>query len=166
MSKLINKVANLSATRRPLANFTVPRHYLISSTNEESAKSAGIPIYQKEQIQEIKKVHKEPTDFKDQLALRSIWAVRKVYDKVTGYSEDKMTTEKWLNRCIFLETIAAVPGMVGGMTRHLSSLRTLKHDNGLIHHLLEEAENERTHLFIFIQLKQPSKFFQTMIALA
>jgi len=93
------------------------------------------------------------------LALRSIWAVRKVYDKVTGYSEDKMTTEKWLNRCIFLETIAAVPGMVGGMTRHLSSLRTLKHDNGLIHHLLEEAENERTHLFIFIQLKQPSKFF-------
>jgi hypothetical protein len=77
---------------------------------------------------------------------------------VTGYSEDEMNSEKWLNRCIFLETIAAVPGMVGGMTRHLQSLRSLKHDNGLIHHLLEEAENERTHLFIFIQLKQPTRF--------
>jgi hypothetical protein len=94
-----------------------------------------------------------PADFKDRIALRSIWMIRKAFDRITGYSEDEMNAEKWLNRCIFLETIAAVPGMVGGMTRHLQSLRSLKHDNGLIHHLLEEAENERTHLFIFIQLK-------------
>ena len=36
----------------------------------------------------------------------------------------------------------------------------------MIHHLLEEAENERTHLFIFLQLRQPGKVFQTMVALA
>jgi hypothetical protein len=56
-----------------------------------------------------------------------------------------------------------VPGMVGGMTRHLKSLRNLKHDQGWIHNLLEEAENERTHLFIFLQLKKPNTFFKTSI---
>jgi hypothetical protein len=65
-----------------------------------------------------------------------------------------------------LETIAGVPGMVGGMCRHMSSLRTLKHDHGMIHHLLEEAENERTHLFIFIELKKPGRLFQLSIALS
>lgn len=39
-------------------------------------------------------------------------------------------------------------------------------DHGWIHNLLEEAENERTHLFIFLDLKQPSSFFKLMIALA
>lgn len=55
--------------------------------------------------------------------------------------------------------------MVGGMTRHMRSLRTLRHDHGMIHHLLNEAENERTHLFIFIKLKQPGWLFRTMIAI-
>ncbi len=55
--------------------------------------------------------------------------------------------------------------MVGGMTRHLQSLRTLTHDHGLIHHLLNEAENERTHLFIFMTLKNPGALFKLMIAL-
>jgi len=64
-----------------------------------------------------------------------------------------------------LETVAGVPGMVGGMTRHLQSLRTLTHDHGLIHHLLNEAENERTHLFIFMTLKNPGAFFKLMVAL-
>ena len=43
--------------------------------------------------------------------------------------------------------------MVGGMNRHMKSLRSLRHDHGMIHHLLNEAENERTHLFIFLKLK-------------
>ena len=55
--------------------------------------------------------------------------------------------------------------MVGGMTRHLQSLRTLKPDNGHIHTLLEEAENERTHLFIFLELKQPKTLFKIAVAL-
>ena len=55
--------------------------------------------------------------------------------------------------------------MVGGMTRHLKSLRTMKPDHGIIHHLLEEAENERTHLFMFIQLKEPSIFIRIGVVL-
>ncbi len=77
-----------------------------------------------------------------------------------------MTEKKWLNRCLFLETIAGVPGMVGGMTRHLKSLRSLKSDHGMIHHLLDEAENERTHLFIFLEMKRPSRLFKTMVAIS
>jgi len=41
-----------------------------------------------------------------------------------------------MNRCIFLETIAGVPGMVGGMCRHLRSIRLFERDKGFIHHLL------------------------------
>jgi len=55
--------------------------------------------------------------------------------------------------------------MVGGMARHLKSLRSLKHDHGWIHNLLEEAENERQHLFIFLDLKQPKPFFKLLVAL-
>ena len=50
------------------------------------------------------------------------------------------------------------------MTRHLRSLRTLERDHGWIHHLLEEAENERVHLFIFLNLKKPGPFFKAFIA--
>ena len=56
---------------------------------------------------------------------------------LTSYNPDTMTERKWLNRCIILESVAGVPGMVGGMARHLRSLRTLNRDNGWIHHLLE-----------------------------
>ena len=76
-----------------------------------------------------------------------------------------MTEAKWLQRIVFLETVAGcclgklsnafcqvaghsaravhagVPGMVGAMLRHMKSLRSMKRDYGWIHTLLEEAEN-------------------------
>lgn len=42
-------------------------------------------------------------------------------------------------RICFLETVAAVPGMVAAMTRHLHSLRRLRRDYGWIHTLLGKA---------------------------
>ena len=74
-----------------------------------------------------------------------------------------MTAEKWLIRFIFLESIAGVPGMVGGMVRHLHSLRKLRRDNGWIETLLEEAYNERMHLLTFLKLRQPGWFMRLMI---
>ena len=56
--------------------------------------------------------------------------------------------------------------MVAGMGRHLRSLRFLEKDKGRIHHLLEEADNERFHLFIFLNLKKPGIFFRTYIIMA
>ena len=69
-----------------------------------------------------------------------------------------------MNRVIFLETIAGVPGIIGGMHRHLRSLRTLERDHGWIHHLLQEAENERMHLFFFLRLRNPGIFYRLIIA--
>ena len=77
-----------------------------------------------------------------------------------------MTERDWMNRAIFLETVAVIPGMVGGMSRHLKSLRTLERDHGWIHHLLQEAENERMHLFFFLKQRSPGITFRILIALA
>lgn len=38
-----------------------------------------------------------------------------------------------------------------------------KRDQGWIHTLLEEAENERMHLMTFMTLKKPSRFFRAMV---
>ena len=56
--------------------------------------------------------------------------------------------------------------MVGGMLRHMRSLRSMRRDNGWIHTLLEEAENERMHLLTFLQLRQPGLFFRGMVLLS
>ncbi len=61
MRKLITKTTTqMTSARRPLANFTVPRHYLMSVEHENNAKTAHCPIYQKDRIQEINQVHREP----------------------------------------------------------------------------------------------------------
>ena len=66
-----------------------------------------------------------------------------------------------------LETVAGVPGMVAGMWNHLRSLRKMRPDDrGWIRQLLEEAENERMHLMIFIQIAKPNWFERWMIILA
>jgi threonyl-tRNA synthetase len=67
----------------------------------------------------------------------------------------QMTEKDWMLRIIFLETLAGVPGMVGGMCRHLKSLRKLEKEGRWIETLLEEAENERMHLMTFMQIKKP-----------
>ena len=92
--------------------------------------------------------------------------VRGTFDKVTFYNPKKMNEKHWLNRIIFLETVAGVPGMIGGMSRHLRSLRTMEADHGWIHHLLQEAENERMHLFIFLTMRNPGIFFRASIGIA
>ena len=123
------------------------------------------PVYSMREIETIEQTHQQPRGFRDRFALGFVKFCRYGFDFVSGYNEKKMSSHKWMNRAIFLETVAGVPGMVGGTVRHLKSLRSLKHDNGWIHNLLEEAENERTHLFIFLDLKQPSSLFKSLVAL-
>ena len=41
-----------------------------------------------------------------------------------------------------------------------------KRDQGWIHTLLEEAENERMHLMTFMTLKKPTRFFRAMVLAA
>jgi ubiquinol oxidase len=58
-------------------------------------------------------------------------------------------------RAMMLETVAAVPGMVGGMLLHLRSLRRFEQSAGWIKALLDEAENERMHLMSLLELVKP-----------
>ena len=102
---------------------------------------------------------------KDHIALGTIWFLRTFADTLSRYDPNKMNERKWLDRCVFLETVAGVPGMIGAVHRHMRSLRTLEQDRGWIHHLLQEAENERMHLFFFLQLRNPGFMFRGAIFL-
>lgn len=56
--------------------------------------------------------------------------------------------------------------MVGGMLRHMRSLRRMEDDQGWIHTLLAEAENERMHLMTFIEIAKPSWLERMLILIA
>lgn len=101
-------------------------------------------------------MHHEPTNFGDRFAYKSV--------KFMRFFADSFFAKRYGHRAIVLETVAAVPGMVGGMLLHLKSLRLMKPDEGWIKTLLDEAENERMHLMAFIELYQPT-FLERMIVL-
>ena len=93
--------------------------------------------------------------------------VAKSLTKCFRFLADTFFAKRYGHRAVVLETIAGVPGMVGGMLIHLHSLRRLEKGNGTkIHQLLEEAENERKHLMFFIELVQPSRFERLLIVVA
>ena len=70
---------------------------------------------------------------------------------------DTFFAKRYGHRAVVLETVAGVPGMVAGMWQHLRSLRKMQPDDrGWIKTLLEEAENERMHLMIFIEIAKPN----------
>jgi ubiquinol oxidase len=80
---------------------------------------------------------------------------------------DTFFAKRYGHRAVVLETVAGVPGMVAGMWQHLRSLRKMEPDKrGWIKTLLEEAENERMHLMIFIEIAKPSLFERTLVAFA
>ena len=54
--------------------------------------------------------------------------------------------------------------MVGAMVRHLVSLRRFKRDQGWIHTLLEEAENERMHLMTAMRVGNPGLVMRGFVA--
>ena len=124
------------------------------------------PVYKLSDIETIKKYHHEPEGKSDKLALAAVSTVRGFFDTITRYNPEKMNERDWLLRMIILETVAGVPGIVAGMHRHLRSLRSMEHDHGWIHHLLQEAENERMHLFFFMQLKNPGVTMRVVVAFA
>lgn len=83
--------------------------------------------------------------------------------KFMARSMDIIFGNRYGHRAVVLETIAAVPGMVGGMINHLKSLRRIQNDKGWIHTLLEEAENERMHLMIYSHIVKPTTFDRILI---
>jgi hypothetical protein len=147
-------------------------------------------IYSEKELHAIKITHKKFESWHDRVAYAAVRTLRFFFDTFTGYvhqspksTSDKgksMNESQWLRRIIFLESIAGVPGMVAGMSRHMKSLRkllfvffiylsifigTMRRDHGWIHTLLSEAENERMHLLTFLELRNPGWIFRGFVLL-
>lgn len=99
--------------------------------------------------------HKRPEGFSDRIALGIV--------KFMRLFADAFFSKRYGHRAVVLETVAAVPGMVGGLLQHLKALRHIREDEGWIRELLDEAENERMHLMTFIHIAKPSLFERTLI---
>ena len=102
--------------------------------------------------------HHAPQGFSDRFALG--------FTKLLRLGADTFFAKRYGHRAIVLETVAAVPGMVGATVTHLQSLRRMLDDDGWIRTLLEEAENERMHLMTFIKIAQPTAFERLAVLLA
>ena len=111
----------------------------------------------------VKLTHVPPKGIRDKLAFNAAKAVRLLFDGATGWRNTNITVPNILNRVIYLETIAAVPGMVAAIIRHFSSLRNMTPDGGLLQMFLEEANNERMHLLTFVRLKDPNRLFRLAV---
>jgi ubiquinol oxidase len=85
------------------------------------------------------------------------------FTKVLRAVADGFFAKRYGHRAIVLETVAAVPGMVGASMTHLRCLRRMCDDQGWIRILMEEAENERMHLMTFIEVAKPSAFERFLI---
>lgn len=104
-------------------------------------------------------MHYKPQNLSDRFAY--------AFTKAMRWFADTFFKKRYGHRAVVLETVAAVPGMVGGMWTHLKSLRKLRPGYGpMIRTLLEEAENERMHLMTFIEIAQPNWFERLIILIA
>lgn len=102
--------------------------------------------------------HYIPRDIADRAAYGFVRFLR--------FFADLFFAHRYGHRAVVLETVAAVPGMVGGTLQHLRSLRRMEGDQGRIRLLLDEAENERMHLMTFMQIARPSGLERLLVLLA
>jgi ubiquinol oxidase len=95
-------------------------------------------------------VHHRPAGASDRIAYGFVKALR--------FFADTFFARRYGHRAVVLETVAAVPGMVGATLNHLKCLRRMCDDRGWIKTLMDEAENERMHLMTFIEVCKPTAF--------
>ena len=87
--------------------------------------------------------------------------------KFFRFFADTFFAKRYGHRAVVLETVAGVPGMVGGMWLHMKSLRKMKTGYGPdIREMLAEAENERMHLMFFIEIAKPNWFERYLVLFA
>ncbi|MGH6729933.1 MAG: alternative oxidase [Sphingomicrobium sp.] len=100
-------------------------------------------------------IHHQPKGVSDRVAF--------AFTKVLRFCADTFFAKRYGNRAIVLETVAAVPGMVGATINHLKCLRRMCDDHGWIRTLMDEAENERMHLMTFVEIAKPTLFERLVI---
>lgn len=107
-----------------------------------------------------------PQSFGDALIQKSVRVAYHTFNFLTGYNADDPPVSSIGYRLIILESVAGVPGMLGGMFRHFRSLRQLERDHGFIFTLLEEAENERMHLIVCMNFFEASPLTRFVVSAA
>ena len=100
-------------------------------------------------------VHHRPKGVSDRIAYG--------FTKMLRFFADTFFAKRYGQRAVVLETVAAVPGMVGATINHLRCLRRICDDHGWIKTLMDEAENERMHLMTFIEISKPTMFERFVI---
>jgi ubiquinol oxidase len=100
-------------------------------------------------------VHHQPKGLSDRIAYG--------FTRTLRFCADTFFAKRYGHRAIVLETVAAVPGMVGATINHLKCLRRMCDDKGWIRTLMDEAENERMHLMTFIEVAKPTLFERLVI---
>jgi len=118
------------------------------------------PIWDKADINNIQITHYYPKTRSDRIALFLARRLKGFFDFASGYKPGAADEKHYLRRLICIEAISGVPGMIGGMIRHINSLSLMRRDHGWIHNLLQQAENERQHLFVFLNIKKPGILFR------
>ncbi|MDE2488252.1 MAG: alternative oxidase [Alphaproteobacteria bacterium] len=103
-------------------------------------------------------VHHKPVGLSDRTAYGFV--------KLLRFFADTFFAKRYGHRAVVLETVAAVPGMVGATLNHLKCLRRIQDDRGWIKTLMDEAENERMHLMTFIEVCKPTLFERFVIVAA
>ena len=103
-------------------------------------------------------IHHRPAGAGDRVALGFVKALR--------FFADTFFAKRYGHRAVVLETVAAVPGMVGATLTHLKCLRRMESDKGWIKTLMDEAENERMHLMTFIEVAKPTLFERFVVVAA
>jgi ubiquinol oxidase len=103
-------------------------------------------------------LHRVPLGLGDRVAKSLVIFLR--------FLADTFFRDRYIARGVMLETVAAVPGMVAGSLRHLTSLRRIEHDKGWIAHLIHEAENERMHLMTWQKMIKPSMPERALVMMA
>lgn len=103
-------------------------------------------------------IHRKPAGVPDAVAFGFVKALR--------LCADTFFARRYGHRAVVLETVAAVPGMVGATLNHLKCLRRMCDDRGWIKTLMDEAENERMHLMTFIEVARPTAFERFVVIAA
>ena len=74
--------------------------------------------------EQVTNVHIAPRDAHDKFAVKLV--------KFMRVFADKFFAKRYGHRAVVLETVAAVPGMVGGLLQHLKAIRHIREDQGWI----------------------------------
>lgn len=124
------------------------------------------PVWTKEECDSIEITHLAPKGIAPRIAYSLVWTLRRVFDYGTGYNFGFKNDTCMMRRIVILETVAGLPGMIGGAIRHFRSLRKMDRDYGWIHSLLEEGENERMHLMICMSIYNPHPLVRAVVLAA